>query len=84
MAYLEDKEGNYYVIFYDSSRQPERKWRTLRTSDKQNARQKLAELERKYALDVYDPWEGEPPQEGLTVQEAVDQFLSGRCERKGL
>lgn len=84
MAYCREKKGNYYAVFYDPSRQPERKWRTLRTSDKQNARQKLAELERKYALDVYDPWKEESPQEGLTVQEAIDQFLSDYSEEKGL
>ncbi|WP_263834373.1 tyrosine-type recombinase/integrase [Salinibacter sp.] len=84
MAHLREKKGNYYAEFYDPSRQPQRKWKTLRTSDKANARQKLGELERKYALGLFDPWREDPPQEGLTVQEAVDQFLVGRCEKKGL
>jgi integrase len=84
MAYFREKNGNYYAVFYDPSRQPERKWKTLRTSDKENARQKIADLERKYALDVFDPWQEDVPHEGLSVQEAVDRFLSKRCEKKGL
>jgi len=84
VAYLREKKGNYQAVFYDPSRKPTKKWKTLRTKDKENARQKIADLERKYALGLFDPWQDDIPREGLTVREAVDRFLSKRCKEKGL
>jgi integrase len=84
MAHLRKKKGHYYAEFYDPKRTPARKWVTLRSSDKANARQKLAELERKEARDLFDPWQDTPPHEGLTVQDAIERFLTYRRRKKGL
>jgi site-specific recombinase XerD len=84
MAHLREKEGNYYAEFYDPDRSPTRKWKTLRCSDKKVARQRLAELEREEAMGEFDPWEEETPHEGLSLSEAVEQFLQYRRNKKNL
>ncbi|WP_263840790.1 tyrosine-type recombinase/integrase [Salinibacter sp.] len=84
MAHLREKKGNYYAVFYDPSRQIERKWRTLRCSDKQVARQRLTELERKEAIGEFDPWKEGTPHEGLTLNDAVEKFLRYRRDEKKL
>lgn len=84
MAHLREKDGNYYAEFYDPNRSPTRKWKTLRCSDKQVARQRLAELERKEARGEFNPWKEETPHEGLSVNQAVEKFLRHRRDRKGL
>jgi integrase len=84
MAHLREKNGNYYAEFYDPERSPKRKWRTLRCSDKQVARQRLSELERKEAMEAFDPWKEGVPHEGLTVRQAIEKFLRYRRDKKGL
>lgn len=61
MAYLihrtrKDKKRAYHAQFYDPNRIPAKKTLTLRTTDKQVARQRLAQMERDYAMGVFDPW----------------------------
>lgn len=84
MAHLREKNGNYYADFYDRHRSPKRKWVPLRCSDQQNARRTLTELERKKALGLFDPWEDDPPQKGVTLSEAVDKFLRYKRDVKGV
>jgi integrase len=84
MAHLREKNGNYYAEFYDPNRSPTRKWKTLRSSDKQVARQRLVDLQRKEAMGEFDPWKEETPHEGLSVDQAVEKFLRYREDKMGL
>lgn len=79
---LHSKKGYWYAVWYDPSRQPPRIWRTLRTRDKQAARQKLARQERQHALGEYDPWD-DPWQHGqqMLLADALDAYLDACRER---
>jgi len=75
---LTETKGNYYARFYDPSRSQKTKTKTLRTKQKSVARQRLTELEKKHAMGLFDPWEEDLPQEGVTVDQAVEQFLEAK------
>lgn len=77
-ANITESKGNYYARFYDPSRSQKTKTVTLRTKQKSVARQRFTELEKKHGMGLYDPWEEDPPQEGVTVDEAVEQFLDAK------
>ena len=58
MASLRKKKGRYYARFYDPSRSPTRKERSLRTTRKDVAKPRLREWEKAYAEGRFDPWSG--------------------------
>ena len=62
------KGKSYHVGYYDPSRTPARFWRALRTSSPRVARQYVAQIEQKIALEGFDPWtDGDPfPEQGRT------------------
>lgn len=64
--------------FYDPDRHPRRKYVSLRTKDKRQARRKLVELETKYSLGTWDPWTDNAPQEGILLSEASRRYVQAR------
>lgn len=64
----------YVAVFYDPTRAPARKSVTLRTKETV-ARRRLAELERKESLGLFDPWGDTAPEAGVTVGEAKERYL---------
>ncbi len=69
------KVSGYVARFYDPTRAPARKSVTLRTSSEAVARRRLAELERKESLGLFDPWGDTSPEAGVTVGEAAERYL---------
>ena len=69
----------YYGDFYDPTRSPKRKEVPLGTRDKQAARARLVDMERRYANGEFDPWAPRrAPAQGVTFDEAVTRFLRSR------
>lgn len=66
--------GNYYVRFYDTSRDPSQKEIALGTSRKSIARQKVTEWEQEYEKGAFDPWT-DPQPSTLLLTEAIADFL---------
>jgi site-specific recombinase XerD len=77
MAHLRKRKDHYYAEFYDPTRKPERKWRTLRTKDRVAALSKMVELDRKYALGTYDPWSDSTPTK-LSLQDVIVLFIKNQ------
>jgi site-specific recombinase XerD len=76
-----EKKGKWYAYAYDADRQPPQKWFSLKTADKQTARQKLAQRERECAMGEWDPWTGQQPgQEDILLREGIDRYLDA-CRR---
>lgn len=65
----------YYALFTDPDRVPANKTVTLRTQNKTAARQKLAKLEERYALGLYDPW-ADAVAQGVPMARAVREFTA--------
>jgi integrase/recombinase XerC len=81
-----EKNGRYYCEIYDPSQDPARLWRTLRTTDKSVARQKIARWERLVALGEWDPWTDKHPSsagdaERLPLREARARYMRS-CKRR--
>lgn len=83
MAKLYPKQtraGNirYYAIFYDPSKEPKQKWVNLRTDQERTAIQRLAKMEREYAIlgsdgrPMFDPWEDK----GLIMEAAPGKITA--------
>ena len=72
----------HVAIFYDPTRAPARKSVTLRTKNEAVARRRLAELERKESLGLFDPWGDTAPEIGVTVGDASARYLKSQ-ERAG-
>ncbi len=68
----------YCAVFYDPDRYPREKSITLRTRNAQTARIRLANIERLFALEVFDPWKDRAPIEGVSLSSAIDRFLMER------
>ena len=49
---------------------------------KRNAAQKMADLDRRYFLGEFDPWTDNSPEEGLTLDEAIDRYIDSRRNSK--
>lgn len=78
----------HYALFRDASRSPSQKEVSLGTRDAPTARARLADMERREAQGLYDPWTDPPPWKvrigsGMTVDEAVEQFLKDRARTNG-
>lgn len=72
---------SYVADCYDRRRHPKRKRISLGTKDKRVALQRLAKLERDYALELRDPWMEGVGQEALLLKEAAQLFLKSRKAR---
>ncbi|MFQ5570006.1 MAG: tyrosine-type recombinase/integrase [Rhodothermales bacterium] len=81
-VYLRERKSGYTAIFYDPDRNPQQKYVTLRTRDKDIARRKLTDLERRYTLGTFDPWKDAAPQEGVLLAEAIGGYLKARSDRR--
>ncbi len=81
-VYLRTRKSGYTAIFYDPDRSPQQKYVTLRTRDKTVARRKLSDLEQEYVLGQFDPWKDAAPQNGILLDEAIEQFLKARKDRR--
>ena len=81
-VYLRIRNSGCTAIFYDPDRSPKQKYVTLRTKDKTVARRKLADLERRYSLGTYDPWQDAAPQDGVLLSEAIERYLKARSDRR--
>ena len=71
--------SGYSAVFYDPDRRPKQKYVTLRTRDKQVARRRLRDMEKKESLGIFDPWQDRAPEYGLTLDEAVERFNAARA-----
>lgn len=71
----------YLADCYDASRRPQRKRFSLGTKDKRVARQRLTKLERDYAMGLCDPWTDTIRQDGILVDEAIQEFLENRRQK---
>lgn len=80
MPHLRKKGDRYYAEFYDPDRHPNRKWVPLRTGDKQAATNKMVNLDRDHARKEYDPWEDRSPEEGVTVDQATEDYHRSKTE----
>lgn len=86
MAALFERNGTYYVQFYDGDRNPKRKRFTLKTSRKRTARKLLTDFEDDYLQGKFDPWTDDPwsydeeVSGEVTVGEAMKQFLDRKRE----
>lgn len=74
--------NGYHAEFYDPERHPKRKRVSLRTKDRNAARQKLTQLERQYMAGTFDPWTDSAAREGVTLTDAVRQFLQAKRDAK--
>ena len=74
-------QSNYQVEFYDDGRSPRRKRISLGTRDKAAAEHKKLDLERQYAMGLFDPWDA-GPSDKPTVAKAVKLFIK-RQKRLG-
>lgn len=77
-----------YAVFRDPCRQPPQKEVSLGTLDRSAARLRMAELERREAMGLYDPWTDPPHWKtksgaGLTVLDAMKRFLVDREQTNG-
>ncbi len=79
-VYLRQRKAGYTAIFYDPDRHPKQKYVTLRTRDKGAARSKLARLEERYARGLFDPWTEAAPEEGVTLDQAIERYLKSRVD----
>lgn len=78
---------NWYIEYYDATRTPKALWRSLRTQSARVARQYVAQIEQKIALEGFDPWSGEDPFASdrapapplVTVGQAVERYLTARA-----
>jgi integrase len=75
---LHTKKGNWYLVFYDSSRRPTKKWVPLRTKTKRTARRRAKPLTARYMKGEFDPWTDDPEASTPSVAEAIDSYLSAR------
>jgi integrase len=83
MASLVEIKGNYYLQFYDSNKQPNRKKVALGTKRKRVAKKLQRRYEDAYALGEYDPWTGkklDEPDQHLNVAQALQLFLEAKKE----
>jgi len=64
--------------FYDASRHPPQRRISLGTRDEASARGKLVDLEREYALGLFDPWQDKVQRSGTTLEQARRGFLRSR------
>src|SRR5690606_35144140 len=77
--------SGYCAVFYDPARRPMQKHVTLRTTDEATARRRLTAMEKKYDLGNFDPWTDAAPENGVTVEKAVERYVkhqraAGRAE----
>jgi len=75
---LRTKKGNYYLVFYDSDRQPKQKWVPLRTQSKRTAERRAKPITSKWMQDTLDPWTDDPHNTVPTADEAVTSYLQAR------
>lgn len=82
MASLFKRGDLYYVQFYSKTLRPQRKRVPLKTTTKPEARRRLAELERRFFADEFDPWTDEAPKEGTHPRpegESPHSMTLGAC-----
>lgn len=86
MASLIKSGGRYYLQFYNSNRQPNRKKVPLKTGKKRPAQSKRRELEDAYVEGRFDPWQDDPfsydlpDVEHLRISEALERFIDDKRE----
>ncbi len=86
MASLVKAKGLYYLQFYSKNRIPQRKQVPLNVRTKDAACRLKIELEDRYALGRFDPWESAewhrtestPQREQITLEDACQRFLVSR------
>jgi integrase len=74
--------SGFAAVFYDPTRAPAEKVVTLRTTNEAVARRKLAEMERRESLGLFDPWGDAAPEAGVTVGDAAKRYKRSQ-ERAG-
>lgn len=67
----------YYANFYDPEQRPPTRSVSLKTRDLDTARKRLVQMERDYALGVWDPWARRRRRE-VTMGKAVEEALRDR------
>ena len=84
---LTKRNGTYYVDFYDSLRNPDRKRYSLKTRNKREAKSIAERLQQAYIELKYDPWYHSPRgfilhsgknRSTLTWSNSIDRFLESR------
>ena len=75
-VHLREKRGRYYAEFYNSKKDPARKWKSLKTDDKGIALKKLRRWEERVLLGHWDPWKDEEAEESAPeLADLVDRYL---------
>lgn len=77
----ERRQSTYQVEFYSDERSPRRKRVSTGTRDRRAAEHKRLELERRFAMGLFDPWDA-GPSDKPTVAKAVKLFMK-RQKRLG-
>ena len=81
MASLIKRKNGFYAQWYDTTRTPNRKRFSLKTSERGIARRRIAKLERDTERGLFDPWVDDPftydriVTESPTISTAVHRFL---------
>jgi len=70
----------YYFEAYNKRRRPKRKRVSLGTKNKSAARQRFVELEKQYMAGLFDPWSDDFTDEGMTLAQARQRFITSREE----
>ena len=78
MATMRKIGSRYFGYFYDRDRNPKRKSVPLQTSQKQVAQKLLRRYENEFAEGIFDPWRPKLGAQGLTLDEALDLYISQR------
>ncbi|MCS3853769.1 site-specific recombinase XerD [Salinibacter ruber] len=84
MASLAERNGTYYIDIRDSERDPSRRRLSLRTKDKETARELVGTLSKAYRLGEWDPWTEsvadfyDRPNSPLKLSDAISRFLEAK------
>ena len=73
---LRERDGRFYAVFYDPDRG--QKWRTLRTSDRREARKRLHLVDDDVSRGTLDPWESALPEHHVSLAKAAARYVEQR------
>lgn len=91
MASIFERNGTFQISFYDGSRSPKQKQRSLGVTDERKAKRLHLDLEDAYEDGLYDPWHepveaflsesggSEPTPKYLTGRKAMRRFLDAKA-----
>jgi site-specific recombinase XerD len=83
-VHLRQKRDRYYAEFYNADKDPPRKWKSLKTSDRGIALKKLRRWEERVLLGKWDPWvEADEEAAPQLLRELIDEYLTLCRERYG-